>query len=68
MPEFRSFLEKYCKQHIPEQSRLQKHNLPTCYEETLENIRGNIGDAFIWAAVDETTESMGQSRTLRLAS
>jgi hypothetical protein len=31
----------------------------TCYEETLENIRGNIGDAFIWVAVDETMDSMG---------
>jgi hypothetical protein len=29
-----------------------------CYEETLENIRGNTGDAFIWVDVDETT-SMG---------
>jgi hypothetical protein len=47
MPESWSFLEKYCKQHIPDQSTLQKHNLPICYEETLENIRGNIGDAFI---------------------
>jgi hypothetical protein len=26
-----------------------------CYEETLENIRGNRGDAFIWVAVDEMT-------------
>jgi hypothetical protein len=25
----------------------------------LENIRGNIGDAFIWVAVDETTDSVG---------
>jgi hypothetical protein len=25
----------------------------------LENIRGNIGDAFIWVAVDETMDSVG---------
>jgi folylpolyglutamate synthase/dihydropteroate synthase len=25
----------------------------------LENIRGNIGDAFIWIAVDGTTDSVG---------
>jgi hypothetical protein len=58
MPKFWSFLEKYCKQHIPYQSTLRKHYLPTCYEGTLENIKGNIGDAFIWVAVDKT-DSMG---------
>jgi hypothetical protein len=26
----------------------------------LENKRGNIGNAFIWVAVDETTDSMGR--------
>jgi hypothetical protein len=40
-------------QHIPDKSRLQKHHLSICYEETLENIRGNIEDAIIWVAVDE---------------
>jgi hypothetical protein len=59
MPGFRSFLKKYCKQHIPDQSTLRKHQ-PTCYEETLQNVRGNIGDAFIWVAVDETTDSGGR--------
>jgi hypothetical protein len=44
MPKFWSFLEKYCKQHIPDQSTLWKHYLPICYEDTLENIRGNTGD------------------------
>jgi hypothetical protein len=58
MPEFWSFLEKYCKQHIPDQSILQKHYLPICYEET-ENIRGDIGDAFIGVDVDKTTNSVG---------
>jgi hypothetical protein len=32
--------------------------LPICYEETLENITGNIGDALIWV-VNETTDPMG---------
>jgi hypothetical protein len=60
IPEFRSFLENYCKQHIPDQSTLQKHNLPICYEESWENIRCNIGDAFIWIAVDKTMDSVGR--------
>jgi hypothetical protein len=51
-------LEKYCTQHIPDQSTLRKHYLPICYEETLGNIKGNIGDAFtcIWVAADETID------------
>jgi hypothetical protein len=57
MPKFWSYLEKYGKQHIPDQSALRKH-LPTCYEETLEDTKGNTGDAFIWVAVDKT-DSMG---------
>jgi hypothetical protein len=61
MPEFRSFMEKYCKQHIRDQSTLRKPYLPLCYEETLENIGGNIGDVFIWVAVDETTDYVGRS-------
>jgi hypothetical protein len=53
-----SFLEKYCKQHVPDQSTLRKDCLPICYEETFENIRSNIGDAFIGVAMNETTDSV----------
>jgi hypothetical protein len=53
-------LEKYCKQHIPVQSTLRKYYLPVCYEETLEKIRCNKGDALIRVAVDETTDSVGR--------
>jgi hypothetical protein len=42
MPKFRSFWGKYYKQHIPDQLTLRKHYLLICYEETLENIRGNV--------------------------
>jgi hypothetical protein len=43
---------------MAEGSTLRKHYLPIFYEETLEKIRGNIGDAFIWVATDETTDSV----------
>jgi hypothetical protein len=33
--------------------------LSICCEETLENVRVNIGGAFIWVAVDETTDFVG---------
>jgi hypothetical protein len=36
----------------------QKHYPPVCYEETLENIRGTLGDGFIWVAVDERVDSV----------
>jgi hypothetical protein len=38
MPKIWSFLEKHCKQHIPDQPALLKHYLLICYEEALENI------------------------------
>jgi hypothetical protein len=60
MPKFWSFLKKYCKQHIPDQSTFRKHYLLIYYEETLENTGGNIGDSFIWVFVDETTDSVGR--------
>jgi hypothetical protein len=37
-----------------------------CYEETLENVRSNLGDAFIWVPADETT-SMGRFITNSVA-
>jgi hypothetical protein len=54
------FMKLQLEQHTPDQSTLRKHFLPICYVETLENISGNIGDAFIWVAVDETTDSVGR--------
>jgi hypothetical protein len=58
MPEFRSFLEKYCGEHIPDESTLRKHCVPICHEETLENVCGNVGDTVTWVAVDKTTDSV----------
>jgi hypothetical protein len=51
-------LENYWKQHIPEQSTPRKHYLPIWYKETLENVKGSIGDAFIWVDMEETTDSL----------
>jgi hypothetical protein len=56
MPKFRSFLGKYWKQQILDQSTLRKHYLPVCYEETSDNISGN-GDAFKWVVVDEVSSN-----------
>jgi hypothetical protein len=55
MSEFRSFFGKVL--HAIYSRPL--NTLKKCYKETLENVRGNIGDAFIWVAVDETMDSVG---------
>jgi hypothetical protein len=64
MPKVRAFLETYHKKHIPDQSTLRKRYLPMSYKESLENIRGNLGDAFIWVAVEETTNCVGRFITI----
>jgi hypothetical protein len=67
MPQFWLYLGKYCNQHIPDKSTLREHHLPISYKETLENIKGNIGDAFIWVAVDETMDYVGRFVTNHVA-
>jgi hypothetical protein len=56
---FRLFLEKYCKIKVPDESTLRKNDLDACYQETIFNIREEIGDSYIWVAVDETTDVLG---------
>jgi hypothetical protein len=45
-------LEQYCKQDVPDLSAL-KTLLAYLLSRILENIRGNIGDAFICVATTE---------------
>lgn len=59
VPEFQSSLEKYCTRQIPDHSTLWKDYLDVCYEETLNYIREDVGDAFIWVPVDEMTDVVG---------
>jgi hypothetical protein len=49
MPEFRSFWESTASNIF----QTSQYYLPLCYEETLYNIRSNIGDAFIWVPVHD---------------
>jgi hypothetical protein len=34
--------------------------LSACYQETIVNIREEIGDSYIWVGVDETTDVLGR--------
>jgi hypothetical protein len=58
MPEFRSILEKVLQATYSRPVKTLK-TLST-YLLCRKNRRGNIGDAFIWVAVDETTDSVGR--------
>jgi hypothetical protein len=44
---------------IPDESTLRKNDLDACYQETIFNIREEIGDSYIWVALDETTDVLG---------
>lgn len=60
VPEFRSFLQKYCGQQIPDESTLRKNYLHFCYEDALSSVRNYIGNYHVWIAVDETTDVTGR--------
>lgn len=36
-PEFKSFLEKYCKKVVPNRTTLSKNYLPKCYDDTIKS-------------------------------
>lgn len=57
---FRSFLAKYSKQRIPDESTLRKNYVGPVYVKILKTIRNTIGDNHIWFSVDETTDSCGR--------
>lgn len=60
VPELSSFLEKYCKRKIPDESTLRKKYLDVCYEDAIRRIRDEVGVSHIWLAVDETTDTLGR--------
>ncbi|CAH0562763.1 unnamed protein product [Brassicogethes aeneus] len=57
---FKTFLEKYCKLHIPEESTLRKNYVSLVYNETIHEIKELIGSNYIWFTVDETTDVCGR--------
>lgn len=59
-PNFKGFLEKYCKQSVPDESTLRKGYLNDLYNSTIECIQEKIGENYVWFAVDETTDTCGR--------
>lgn len=59
-PQLRGFLQKYCKQTIPDESTLRKKNVHSVYETVLEEIRASLGDKNFYIVVDESTDACGR--------
>lgn len=57
---FKAFLEKYCKQRIPDESTLRKSYVYPVYKETFGAIKNIVAKNHIWFSVDETTDSRGR--------
>ena len=57
---FKSFLEEYCKMHVPDESTLRKNYVGSVYDETIQKIKELIGSHYIWFTVDETTDACGR--------
>lgn len=55
-----NFLEEYTGRVIPDQSTIRKNYLQEAYENTLLEIRTEIGDAPVWITIDETTDKEGR--------
>lgn len=58
--EFRTFLQKYTLQKLPNECTIRKNYLDDCYNVAIEAIKSDIGDNYIWISVDETTDVMGR--------
>jgi hypothetical protein len=57
---FIKFLEKYTNHPIPTESTLRKNYLASCYEDTINKIRNNVGKNKIWVSIDETSDVDGR--------
>lgn len=59
-PNFKTFLEKYCKKEIPDESSIRKSTLDKVYLETISKIKTQLENNFIYFVVDETTDVCGR--------
>jgi hypothetical protein len=57
---FLKFLEKYTTHPIPTESTLRKNYLASCYKDTINKIRNNVGKNKTWVSIDETSDVDGR--------
>jgi hypothetical protein len=56
----KSFLRRFCKQNVPDESTLRKNYVNSCYKETMSQIRQIVGSNFTYIIVDESTDKFGR--------
>lgn len=54
----KSFLEKYTKRHIPDESTLRKNFVKPIYTSTIEKIKQVVAEHPVAFILDETTDAM----------
>ncbi|KAJ8882274.1 hypothetical protein PR048_018762 [Dryococelus australis] len=59
VPEYRTFLQKCCRQQIPNKFTLTKNYLYLCYQDALSSVQHYIGNYHISITVNETTDVTG---------
>lgn len=57
---FKTFLETYTKQPIPDRSTIRKKYVNLVFEDTMTKIKEAIGENYIYFVVDETTDTCGR--------
>lgn len=56
----KSFLQKYCKYNIPDESTLRKNYVTSCYQQIMAEIQQLVGNNFVYIMVDESTDKCGR--------
>ncbi len=59
-PAFKTFLHKWTREKVPDESTLRKTHIPREYSRTVDSIRSEIGNHPIWIEIDETTDVEGR--------
>lgn len=59
-PNLSSFLTKYCKFNIPDESTVRKGSVDVIYKQTINDIKKKVGENYFYLVVDETTDSCGR--------
>lgn len=60
-PSIKSFLEKYSKKTVYSRQVLQKNYMDKLYEDSIDQIKNDIGSSNVYFIVDETTDRMGRN-------
>ena len=55
-PGFKKFFQKYVKFDLPDESSLRKSYLEPLYKQTIDRIRTDLQNQYIWVQIDETED------------